>query len=94
MLKLRSPLPGGSPFLHLWPLGSPSTVLGAEKSAPVWPAVTRDDLDSTAVALAAPQPSHPPGFCFVSFVLFSSFVFLGPHPRHMEVPRLGVQLEL
>ena len=22
------------------------------------------------------------------------FVSLGPHPRHMEVPRLGVQLEL
>ena len=22
------------------------------------------------------------------------FVFLGPHPQHMEVPRLGVQLEL
>ena len=21
-------------------------------------------------------------------------VFLGPHPRHMEVPRLGVKLEL
>ena len=23
-----------------------------------------------------------------------SFLFLGPHPRHLEVPRLGVQLEL
>ena len=23
-----------------------------------------------------------------------SFFFLGPHPRHMEVPRLGVQAEL
>ena len=22
------------------------------------------------------------------------FVFLGSHPRHMEVPRLGVELEL
>ena len=30
-------------------------------------------------------------FCFI--YLFS-FVFLGPHPRHMEVPRLGVQSEL
>ena len=28
-------------------------------------------------------------FCFVLF-----FVFLGPHPLHMEVPRLGVQSEL
>ena len=27
----------------------------------------------------------------IDFVLFC---FLGPHPRHMEVPRLGVELEL
>ena len=26
-------------------------------------------------------------------LLFLSFVFSGPHPQHMEVPRLGVQLE-
>ena len=25
---------------------------------------------------------------------FLSFVFLGLHPRHMEIPRLGVQSEL
>ena len=29
---------------------------------------------------------------FLSF--FGSFVFLGPHTLHMEVPRLGVELEL
>ena len=29
-----------------------------------------------------------------SFFSFWSFVFLGPHPQHMEVPRLGVELEL
>ena len=29
-------------------------------------------------------------FLFVCLVLF----FLGPHPQHMEVPRLGVKLEL
>ena len=28
------------------------------------------------------------------FFFFWSFVLLGPHPRHMEVPRLGVQSEL
>ena len=32
-------------------------------------------------------------FCFL-FVCFSLFLFLGLHPRHMEVPRLGVQPEL
>ena len=26
--------------------------------------------------------------------LFSFCIFLGLHPRHMEVPRLGVELEL
>ena len=29
-----------------------------------------------------------PSFCALN--LFFSFVFLGPHPQHMEVPRLGV----
>ena len=28
------------------------------------------------------------------FILFLIFCFLGPHPWHMEIPRLGVQLEL
>ena len=32
------------------------------------------------------------GFLFVVVVWF--FVFLGPHPRHMEVPRLDVELEM
>ena len=31
---------------------------------------------------------------FRFFFFFLSFVFLGPHPRHMEVPRQGVELEL
>ena len=37
------------------------------------------------------------GFCCISFFFFvffvCLFVFLGPHPWHMKVPRLGVQLE-
>ena len=28
------------------------------------------------------------------YLFVCSFVFLGPHLRHREVPRLGVQLEL
>ena len=27
-------------------------------------------------------------------ILFCVCVFLGPHPRHMEVPKLGVESEL
>ena len=30
----------------------------------------------------------------LSFVLFCFFPFLGPHPQHMEVPRLGDESEL
>ena len=31
-------------------------------------------------------------FIFILFYLL--FFFLGPHPRHMDVPRLGVESEL
>ena len=34
----------------------------------------------------------PGDFIFVTFFFFA--LFLGPHPRHMEVPRLGVESEL
>ena len=30
----------------------------------------------------------------IFFFFLSFFVFLGPHPQHMEVPRLGIQSEL
>ena len=33
-------------------------------------------------------------FYFILFFIFLSFGFLGLHPWHMEVPRLGVQSEL
>ena len=33
-------------------------------------------------------------FSFVFLFVFFFLVFLGPHPRHMEVPRLGVESEL
>ena len=32
--------------------------------------------------------------CFQIIIIIIIFVFLGPHQRHMEVPRLGVELEL
>ena len=33
-------------------------------------------------------------FSFFEFLFFFFFYFLGPHPRHIEVLRLGVKLEL
>ena len=35
---------------------------------------------------------HFQTFPMLFIYLFLSFVFLGPHPRHMEVPRLGVRI--
>ena len=37
---------------------------------------------------------HRGGQLTNSFHLFLIFFFLGSHPQHMEVPRLGVQSEL
>ena len=34
------------------------------------------------------------GLCQFFFFFFFFFCFLGPHPQHMEIPRLGVKLEL
>ena len=31
---------------------------------------------------------------YIDIFIFLSFVFLGPHPQQMEVPRLGVELEV
>ena len=47
-------------------------------------AVSRDFHSENFLAVITLGPTV--GFCF--------FVFLGLHPWHMEVPRLGVQSEL
>ena len=39
----------------------------------------------------SPMPFSPPLFFFL---FFSFLIFLGPHPWHMDVPRLGVKSEL
>ena len=44
------------------------------------------DLE-VSVSVSTPQ-------CFLFLFLFFPFCFLGPYSRHMEVPRLEVQLEL
>ena len=38
--------------------------------------------------------SNPDRTDFTPTLFFFFFFFLGPHPWHMEGPRLGVQLEL
>ena len=51
-----------------------------------------------AMAVTTPDPSstEPPGNSNRGFLVFCFFVcvFLGPHLWHMEVPRLGIKLEL
>ena len=39
-------------------------------------------------------PSSIPLISFLFFVCLLLSLFLGPHPQHLEVPRLGVQSEL
>ena len=39
-------------------------------------------------------PSYSLSHCIKNASFFFFFCFLGPHPWHMEVPRLGVELEL
>ena len=46
------------------------------------PKVTSSIPDTTGVSHTA------------SFFFFFFWSFLGPHPQHMEVPRLGVESEL
>ena len=43
---------------------------------------------ATAVTILDPKPTEPPGNLGKHFFFFCPF-FLGPHPKHMEVPRLG-----
>ena len=38
--------------------------------------------------------SHNSLFLFFFFFFFLSFVYLGPHLWHMDVPRLGIESEL
>ena len=53
-------------------------------------------LCDPSVRILHRNETHPNILIFCLFVcfLFVCFCFLGPHPRHMEVPRLGVELEL
>ena len=51
-------------------------------------------LTSPHPGTAAEQESHPDGYYCICIILLFCFVFLGPHLWHMEVPRLGVELEL
>ena len=53
-------------------------------------------LCSQRMSYQKPKPSkHPRNHMGISVLFcFVLFVFLGPHPRHMEVPRLGVESEL
>ena len=48
--------------------------------------------DILAGCLSVTVSTFPIYFILLSFIVLLSF--LGPHPRHMEVPRLGVESEL
>ena len=74
---------GHLPPLH-WSLG----VLGSQM------AQSRKWQMSTKGPVFSLQVSFFLFFLFSFFLFFLSFVFLRPRLRHIEIPRLGVELEL
>ena len=52
-------------------------------------------LNSIGLLMRNKQIIPESNFFLQSFIFyfFSFFVFLGPHPQHMEFPRLGVEPE-
>ena len=80
--------PQSRPKLQLRPCGilNPLCQAGQGSQDAADPIVPQQELPNVCVCVCVL-------FCFVLFC-FWSFVFLGPHPQHMEVSRLGVQSEL
>ena len=83
---------GGSRQEH-----SPGRGTGGHDLPPTTPrASVLQPLDSVNLLQIFPQVSL--GFCFTPFIFYCYylfiFAFLGLHPGHMEVPRLGVELQL
>ena len=52
------------------------------------------DVQQSKLVIHVPISAPCFFFFFKFFCLFIYFGFLGPHPWHMEVPMLGVELEL
>ena len=49
------------------------------------------------ISIPKPQRIPPPPFTFYLFIYLFTYLltyFLGPYLKHMEVPRIGVELEL
>ena len=66
-------------------------ILGSHfRSAPKTPPTTRGS-DGSQTVMSQEKVTATSSF---TKNIFLSFVFSGPHPQHMEVPRLGVELEL
>ena len=86
---MRIPRDGGSHLLKV----TTNTGEGVWFQGETW--ASQESFLSPAVA-ATPEP--PLRLVFATFLfiylLILSLVFLRPHLRHMEVPSLGVQLEL
>ena len=71
---------------------------------PAWDSRLFGISDSSSTVSCPPGAAHYPWqtlafgpihslVSFLFFLFFLFFIFLGPHLRHMEFPRLGVELE-
>ena len=72
---------------------------GTQTGAGVFPSGFRDILGFQVQFSGALEGGHPHSnqgaiFCCFLFVCLFVCLFLGPHLQYMEVPRLGIKLEL
>ena len=68
-------------------------------SSQMWTSLeTQNSLNKTVATPLEKESSYAIKFYTffggVAYLLISLFVFLGPHPWHMEIPRPGAELEL
>ena len=74
-----------------------SQVMGKSAGFNSWVFSGRSVASAKRLCLSSPRNSDSSGTVVVSALLYIYFClchFLGPHPQHMEVPRLGVKSEL
>ena len=82
--------PTSMPLLMLLPLCGVHFLPSQAQSSAIPRRATSIASSPRRCLLLCPGASSQNYFCFG---LFWVFIFLGPHPKHMEVPRLGVESE-
>ena len=100
-VKSSSVTPGDNPHLHLHPLRATSASPLSHASVSMLSSLQKafPDLGPKLLPFGYVGPPIMPSLLFFTNQSFDYLyvylsIFLGPHPLHMEVPRLEVQSEL